>query len=88
MYEIRWQDIAVTERDEAGAQRFGAVVVRLYHSEPPAVPDHFIGHHAHEKDVSAEDVNETQNQEIATAVGWYEHGIDSNWGIALNDEAI
>jgi hypothetical protein len=82
MYEIRWQDINVTERDTDGGQRFKQVVVRMYHSEPPELPSHFIGHHAHEKDVDADDVNAAQNEEIATAVGWYAHGHSSLWGIA------
>ncbi|MGF3055597.1 hypothetical protein [Microbacterium sp. YY-01] len=82
MYEIRWQDVAVAELEPGGSQRFRQVLVRMYHSEPYEVPSHFIGHHAHEKDVTVVDINAQQNEEIATAVGWYEHGRASRWGIA------
>ncbi len=82
LYEIRWQDINVTDRLEDGTQRFGKVAVRMYHSEPEEAPGHFIGHHAHEKDLTATDVNAAQNEEIATAIGWYRQGRDSKWGIA------
>lgn len=87
-YEIRWQGIAVTEMQDDGSQTFGQVIVRMYHSEPPAVPEHFIGHHAHEKNVTVDDVNAAQNDEISTAIGWYEHGIDSNWGIAVGERSL
>ncbi|MEV7608621.1 hypothetical protein AB0N61_03970 [Microbacterium sp. NPDC089320] len=86
LYEIRWQDIAVTDRLDDGTQRFGKVVVRLYHSEPVARPGHFVGHHAHEKDVDAADVYAAQDAEIDVAIGWYNHGADDFWGIA-SDEA-
>lgn len=82
LYELRWQGIATTDLDATGKQSHGEVVVRLYHSEPSEAPDYFIGHHAHEKDVDAADVWTAQNAEIATAVGWYNHGRNSNWGIA------
>lgn len=82
MYEIRWQGVNVTDRLADGSQRFSTVVVRMYHSEPPEVPTHFVGHHAHEKDVTVDDVNAAQNEEIATAVGWWSHGKESRWGIA------
>lgn len=85
MYEIRWQDIAVANLRDDGSQEFGKVVVRLYHSEPPSVPDYFIGHHAHEKDVTAEDVNAAQDSEIAAAVGYHDHGLPHNWGIASEE---
>lgn len=83
MYELRWQDIAVTNRDATGALTHSTVVVRLYHSEPDEAPGYFVGHHAHEKDVATADVRGAQNDEIATALGWYQHGKDSLWGIAV-----
>lgn len=82
LYEIRWQAISVTEVDADGKQSFGEAVVRMYHSEPSSVPGHFVGHHAHEKDLSVDDVNQAQQQEIKTAIGWHDHGVSHNWGIA------
>lgn len=81
LYEIRWQGISVTNRAADGALSYSKVIVRLYHSEPPEAPDHFIGHHAHEKDVSADDVNEVQDSEIKVALGWHAHGLDRRWDI-------
>lgn len=85
LYEIRWQHLPVTERNDEGVISHKQVLVRLYHSEPEAVPDYFIGHHAHEKVTNVADVNETQQIEIQIAVKWYAHGEDSNWGIASDD---
>lgn len=82
LYEIRWQGIHVTGRRADGSQYFQDAKVRLYHSEPASTPTHFVGHHAHEKDLAAADVNAAQQQEIRTAIGWHNHGAPSNWGIA------
>lgn len=87
LYEIRWQGINVTSLASDGTQTFGEVAVRMYHSEPEAVPGHFVGHHAHEKDIDAADVNAAQQAEIRTAIGWHDHGVSSNWGIAADDGA-
>lgn len=88
LYEIRWQGVHVTDRLDNGKQRFGEVLVRMYHSEPASRPSHFIGHHAHEKDVTASDVNAAQQLEIKTAIGWHGHGHAKNWGIASPDDGI
>lgn len=88
MYEIRWQDVDVAELLPDGSQRFAKVVVRMYHSEPTGVPDYFIGHHAHEKDLDADDINAAQDEEIRTALGWYQHGFESGWGIARGSSEI
>lgn len=85
LYEIRWQNLPVTERSDEGVISHKQVLVRLYHSEPEAVAGYFIGHHAHEKLIDVEDVNETQQQEIKLALKWYTHGEDSTWGIASTD---
>lgn len=88
LYEIRWQGIHVTGRRSDGVQYFADAKVRLYHSEPTTVPTHFVGHHAHEKDLSAVDVNAAQQQEIRTALGWHYQGISSTWGIASSNAGI
>lgn len=82
LYEIRWQGVAVANLKTDGSQEFSEVLVRLYHSEPISQPDYFVAHHAHEKDLSSQDVNAAQNDEISVALAWHDHGIDSNWGIA------
>ncbi|WP_286329519.1 hypothetical protein [Agromyces marinus] len=81
LYEIRWQGIPVTDQLPDGSRRHGEVLVRMYHSEPAEAPSHFIGHHAHEKDVAVEDVNAAQQQEIRTAIGWHNQGQPSRWGL-------
>lgn len=81
LYEIRWQHIPVTQRDAEGSLSYEQTIVRMYHTEPLNVPGYFVGHHAHEKDVTAEDVNAAQQAEINIAIAWHEHGKDSSWGI-------
>lgn len=88
LYEIRWQNIPVTERDNEGVISHKQVLVRMYHSEPAVAPEYFIGHHAHEKLVDVEDVNGAQQVEIGVAVRWYAHGEDSTWGIAEQPTSI
>lgn len=82
LYEIRWQHIPVTERDEQGVITHAQVLVRMYHSEPIAAPDHFVGHHAHEKLLDVDDINATQQAEIGIAIKWYNQGEGDRWGIA------
>lgn len=88
LYEIRWIDVAVTDIDSQGSTSFGRVHVRLYHSEPPEAPNHFIGHHAHEKNVELDDVRGAQDAEIQTAIGWYRHGYNERWGIATESSPV
>jgi len=82
LYEIRWQEIPVTEVDSQGNQIHKQVLVRMYHSEPSSLPAYFVGHHAHEKLVDVEDVNAVQQDEIRAAIRWHNHGEGSLWGIA------
>lgn len=82
LYEIRWQGISVTNRLADNTTVYSTVVVRMYHSEPASAPEHFIGHHAHEKDVSTADVNAAQQIEINVAKSMYKLGEVVNWGIA------
>ncbi|MFD1210973.1 hypothetical protein ACFQ36_02820 [Arthrobacter sp. GCM10027362] len=83
LYEIRWQDIAVTDRAPGAAPQdavFSKVIVRMYHSEPATLPDHFIGHHVHEKIISpAGDTHLLQDTEINVAAGYFNLGEASNW---------
>lgn len=81
LYEIRWQGVHVTEMNAGGAQSFATVAVRMYHSEPPSVPDHFVGHHVHEKRVDVADVNASQQVEIRKAVSIHDKGKRTMWGI-------
>lgn len=82
LYELRWIDLAVTDRDPNGTVSYSTVQVRMYHSEPAEAPGYFIGHHAHEKLLDVIDVNTVQQSEIHTAIGFYKAGAPSNWGIA------
>lgn len=82
LYEIRWQGISVTELAPDGVtQSFGEAVVRMYHSEPTSKPRHFIGHHAHEKNLAAANINAAQQVEINKAIAWYRQGESTGWGI-------
>lgn len=85
MYEIRWQHtIQVTDRTAEGDFIYGKALVRLYHSEPPTYPDHFIGHHAHEKIISADDATtrRLQTTEIEVAKSIYRYGEKVDWYLA------
>lgn len=81
LYEIRWQDIPVTEREHSEAPlRHLQILVRLYHSEPASEPDYFIGHHIHEKVVGPDvNVRHEQDTEIAVARGIYDMGEGIRW---------
>lgn len=84
MYEIRWQHIDVQEIQSGGKIVDSHIVVRMYHTEPTATPNHFVGHHIHEKDLGDPDSNvvkRLQDQEIAVAKGHYDRGLPSLWGI-------
>lgn len=81
LYEIRWQGITVHERGESDSpDRYMDVAVRMYHSEPTVVPDYFIGHHIHEKEVS-DDVNivAAQDAEISKARNLFYLGEAKQW---------
>jgi hypothetical protein len=81
LYEIRWQEVPVTERESPGSPQVHLqVLVRLYHSEPVSDPDYFIGHHIHQKVVGpGVDVNGQQDVEIAVARGIYDVGEGVRW---------
>jgi hypothetical protein len=84
LYEIRWQNVAVTEQspDDPSKQVFSEVQVRMYHSEPNVLPQYFIGHHVHEKIVAdGVDVYQLQDDEIAVARRVYDTGEGMRWGI-------
>ncbi|TFC87452.1 hypothetical protein [Cryobacterium sp. TMT4-31] len=80
LYEIRWQTINVTTVVD-GVTQFGNTLVRLYHSEPAAALDHFVGHHIHEKSLAG-DINSAQDAEIGIAKRFYDSGESQLWGIA------
>lgn len=82
LFEIRWQSITVRERNNSGALEDKRLLVRMYHSEPKESPGYFIAHHIHEKVISGEASTWLlQNEEIATAVGFYHAGFSTRWGI-------
>lgn len=81
LYEIRWQNIPITERDGSGGTSHGEAIVRMYHSEPDSAPGYFVGHHAHEKRLDVPDVNAEQQTQIKIAIAWHDHGRNNNWGI-------
>ena len=80
LFEIRWQSITVRERNNSLEDK--RLLVRMYHSEPKESPGYFIAHHIHEKVISGEASTWLlQNEEIATAVGFYHAGFSTRWGI-------
>ena len=82
LFELRWQGVTVREKDPQGLFRDKRLLVRMYHSEPVETPLHFIGHHIHEKVISGD--AETwllQSEEIFTAVGFYQLGKSTRWGL-------
>jgi hypothetical protein len=82
LFEIRWQSITVQERKNSGDVEDKRLLVRMYHSEPEIVPGYFIAHHIHEKVISGDAATWlAQNEEIATAIGFYHAGINTHWGI-------
>lgn len=82
LYEIRWQGLNITELAPDGVQSFATISVRMYHSEPPSAPSHFVGHHVHEKRIDVDDINATQQIEIKKAVKLHDQGRAIAWGIA------
>lgn len=84
LYEIRWQDIPVTEREDPQASPVHLqVLVRLYHSEPVSEPDYFIGHHIHQKVVGpGVDVRSRQDAEIAVARRIFDMGEAIRWHLS------
>ncbi|SEE18817.1 hypothetical protein SAMN04489740_0842 [Arthrobacter alpinus] len=82
LYEIRWQEIAVTDAATSSTPKSHyEVMVRLYHSEPSEEPEYFIGHHAHEKVIDGSETWNLQTAEIQVAAGYYRLGEGVNWGI-------
>lgn len=82
LFEIRWQSITVRERNNVGTYEDMRILVRMYHSEPDEVPEYFVAHHIHEKTITGDgSVWLNQNEEIATAVGYWKSGRSTNWGI-------
>jgi hypothetical protein len=54
----------------------------MYHSEPPAEPGYFIGHHVHEKVVGpGVNINDEQDVEIGVARGMYRLGEGRRWNL-------
>jgi hypothetical protein len=83
MYEIRWQGITVRQKLNDGTIGGVEILVRMYHSEPSEAPEHFIGHHIHEKDVSdPSEANRLQNDEIRVALNYFELGKPNLWDIS------
>lgn len=82
LFEIRWQSITVRERNSGGVYEDKRILIRMYHSEPSEVPGYFVAHHIHEKIISGDGSTWlNQNEEISTAVGYWESGRSTNWGI-------
>ena len=83
VFEIKY-DFSVVSVSADGMRTTRKMRTRLYISEPPQFPTHFVGLHVHEKATFPEDhrlENDMQNREIDTAVRYYEAGRPSNWGI-------
>ncbi|MBM7767375.1 hypothetical protein [Glutamicibacter nicotianae] len=84
MFEIRWQNVNVTERDpESGELTYSKALVRMYHTEPLVEPDFFIGHHVHEKIIleDPKEISRLQTKEISKAKKIYRDGVNVRWGL-------
>lgn len=81
LYEIRWQDIPVTERESPEAPTVHkSILLRLYHSEPESEPDYFIGHLVHQKVIDpGVDVYAHQTAEMDVARRIYDLGEGVRW---------
>lgn len=85
LYEIRWQDISVRRVMADGNVEYYDAQVRALHGEPPRLPQHLIGVHAHEKlhwDGDDEKTEDEQNAQIRLAVRKFWAYEPSNWGLA------
>lgn len=85
IFEIRWQSIAVDERDPVTwmITPRGTALVRLYYIEPVKSP-WIVGLHAHEKVLVKDDDQETlrlQDLEIDVAVRLAVDERDTTWGV-------
>lgn len=82
LFEIRWQVGVADEVD--GRVRGNDVHMRLIHVEPPELGMSAVGLHAHEKEIVARDgldVADLQNEQIRVALGVYQDGYASLWGV-------
>jgi hypothetical protein len=84
LFEIRWQNVEVVERDLTGHQVAKRVHVRLIHCEPQTFPHAVVGLHAHEKVVFPGDngrTREAQQRDIGKAVAIYGDEARLRWAI-------
>lgn len=85
LYEIRWSDVAVQERDPVtGILTLENVEVRLYYSEHH-FDSWFLGLHGHEKVIVEGNHDETtrlQNAEIEKASSFYDENVTDSWGVS------
>ena len=81
MFEVRWDDINVTERDPGGGLSHGKASARLYYVEIGGLK--IIGVHAHEKDLrgDARSIRAAQDAQIDLAVAAYVNGLPTRWGV-------
>ena len=85
IFELRWQGISISFLSELRKDRHQTLLFRMYCSEPEAFPEHFIGHHLHEKVISdPERIWILQNREIAIARDLCERGVETSWGIPID----
>lgn len=85
MFEMRWQGITLSYPTGREEKRFQTLLIRMYYSEPGSNPKYFIGHHIYEKKISdPERTKILQNLEIQTAREFCKLGLETNWGISLD----
>jgi hypothetical protein len=80
LFEIRWNNMTVTERNSDGSVAPTRLAVRLYHSEPKELQGCFIGHLVHEKkpDLLPSE-KQAQNEMITSAANFYLTGRPTLW---------
>lgn len=84
LYELRWQDLEVSESDsstELGFKRVPALL-RIYHAEPESHPKCMIGHGALRKVITEDGShNDVQTEQIVAIGKLHSLGVSINWGV-------
>ena len=82
LFEIRWQGLPSRRPAAAGIRATDPTLVRMYFSEPIALPEYFIGHHIHRKQLRPQNlIRVLQDAEIGVATNFYYQGEATRWGI-------
>lgn len=84
LYELRWQDLEVSEADSSSELGFKRVpaLLRIYHAEPDSHPRCMIGHGALRKVIAEDGSHKSiQTAQIVAMGGLHTLGAHVNWGV-------